>query len=142
MASGLDVADVDQTGQRGRPQPGEWAAAGVQGQMILAVEPTRRHHPAVFAAVHVPFLRVRVGVLVPRMAPVDRITQRVRLDEHLLFIPVVVIRTAQKDSDSVVEVAKSGRPQLAVDNNPGCDEHGDINLGIRILLGSSYYDDW
>ena len=65
-AGGLDVADVDQAGQRRRPQPGQRAAAGVQGQVVLAVVPARRHHPAVLV-VQVALLRLGVGVLVPRV---------------------------------------------------------------------------
>ena len=121
-AGGLHVADVDQAGQRRRPQPGQRTAAGVQRQVVLAVEPARRHHPAVLV-LHVPLLRVRVGVLVPRVPPVHRIAQRIGLDEHLLIGPVVVIRTAQQDSDAEVDVHQRGRDQLAVDDDAGGDEH-------------------
>ena len=53
---------------------------------------------------HVALLRMRVGVLVPRVAPIHRIAERIGLDEHLLIGPVVVIRTAQQDSDAEVDV--------------------------------------
>ena len=41
VAGRLDVADVDQARQRRRPQTGDRTAAGVQGQVVLAVEPAR-----------------------------------------------------------------------------------------------------
>ena len=53
----LDVADVDQSGQRGGPQAGERSAAGIEREMILAVVPARRHHPTILV-VEVPFLRL------------------------------------------------------------------------------------
>ena len=73
-AGGLHVADVDQAGQRRRPQPGERAAAGVEREVVRAVVPARRHHPGVLV-VEVALLRPRVGVLVPRVPPVDRVAR-------------------------------------------------------------------
>src|SRR4051794_9859110 len=62
-AGGLDVADVARVGQCGGPRPGQGTAAGVEGEVVPAVEPAGRHHPAVLV-VQVPLLRVRIGVLV------------------------------------------------------------------------------
>ena len=70
VARGLDVSDVDKSGQRRRPQPGQRSAAGVERQMVFAVEPAWRHHPGVLV-VHVALLRMRVRVLVPRVPSVE-----------------------------------------------------------------------
>ena len=122
VPGGLDVADVDEARQRRRPQPGQRAAAGVEGEVVGAVEPARRHHPAVLV-VHVPLLRVRVGVLVPRVAPVHRVAQRIALDEHLLVGPVVVVRAAQQDPDAEVDVHQRRGDQFAVHHHARGDEH-------------------
>ena len=101
--------------------------------MVLAVEPARRHHPAVLV-VHVALLRLGVGVLVPRVTPVDRVAQRIVLDEHLLVGPVVVIAAAQQDSDAEVDVDQGVGDQLAVDHDAWGDEHR-VAPRLHVLVG-------
>src|SRR3984957_14085792 len=50
-AGGLDVSDVNQTGQRGSPKASDRSASRVHRQMIARplVQPARRHHPGVLA---------------------------------------------------------------------------------------------
>ena len=43
---------------------------------------------------------MRVCVLVPRVASVDGIAQRVVLDEDLLAVPIVVVGTAEQDPNA------------------------------------------
>ncbi len=88
VAGRLDVADVHQPRQRRGPEPGDRAAAGVERQVVAGplVEPARRHDPGVLA-VEVALLRPRRRRLVPRMPPVDRVAERVGLDEHLARPP-------------------------------------------------------
>ncbi len=134
VAGRLHVADVDQAGQRGRPQPGQRPAAGVQRQMIGAVEPPRRHHPAV-VVVEVAFLRLGVGVLVPRVPSIHRVSQRIGLDEHLLVFPVVVVRTAQQDPDAEVDVDQRRGDELPVHDHAGRDEHLAAPPVLHVLVG-------
>ena len=41
VAGRLQVVGLDQAGERGRPEPSDGAASGVEREMVLAVEPTR-----------------------------------------------------------------------------------------------------
>ena len=107
-------------------------AAGVQRQVVRAVEPARGHDPAV-VRIEVALLRTRVGVLVPRVAPIHRIAQRIGLDEHLLVGPVVVIAVPQQDPDAEVDVHQRMGVQLAVDHHAGRDEHGVAPL-LHVLV--------
>ena len=85
-------------------------------------QPARRHDPGVFA-VEVALLRPRRGRLVPRVPPVDRVAERVGLDEHLLVLPVVVERRSQKDADAEVDVHQVVGDRLAVHDDAGRDVH-------------------
>src|SRR4029077_799082 len=78
LASRLDVSDVDEPRQRGRPEARERAAARVEREVIArpAIEVAGRHDPGVFPG-QVPFLRTREGRLVPGVARVDRVPERV-----------------------------------------------------------------
>ena len=118
VAGGLDVADVHQARERRRPEPRERPAAGVERQVIAGplVEPARRHDPGVLA-VEVALLRPRDRRLVPRVALVDGIAERVGLDERLAAFPVVVERAAEQDADAQVDVDQVGGDQLAVDDD-------------------------
>ena len=93
VARGVDVRRVDLVGQRRRPQARERAAAGVERQVVARalVVPARAHHPGVVAAVEVALLRLGDRRLVPRVALVDRVAERVLGDERLLADPVVVV---------------------------------------------------
>src|SRR5947199_147446 len=85
-----------------KPQP---IASRVERQVIarLGMEPPRRHHPGIFV-VEVALLRSRDGRLVPRVALIDWIAERVLLHERLLLLPVVVIRTAEQNPDPEIDV--------------------------------------
>ena len=89
VAGRLHVRRVDLVGERRRPQPRERAAAGVERQVVARalVVPARAHHPGVVAAVEVALLRLRDRRLVPRVALVDRVAERVLVDERLLARP-------------------------------------------------------
>src|SRR5262249_60550109 len=91
------VADAPAEG--GRPQPGDGPAAGVGGQVGLAVEPARRHDPAVLA-LEVPLGRPRNRVLVPGVTAVHRVAKRVPGDKHLLVLPVLVVRGPEQNADA------------------------------------------
>ena len=73
LAGRLDIADVDEPRQSGRPEAGDRPAAGVERQMIAGplVEPARAHHPRILAA-EVALLRPRDRGLVPGVLLVDR----------------------------------------------------------------------
>ena len=100
VAGCFDVADIDHAGQCRRPESRQRAAAGVEREEFAGalVVPSRRHHPGIFA-VEIAFLRTRRGGLIPRMPLIDRIAQRIVLDEALAAGPVVVERAAEKDAD-------------------------------------------
>ena len=97
------------------------------------VEPARRHHPGVLA-VEVALLRPRDRRLVPGMPLVDRVAERVGLDEGLALVPVVVEGAAQQDADVEVDVDQVGRDQLAVDDDAGRDVHRPAPVG-HLLVG-------
>ena len=63
------------------------------------------------------FCGLRVRVLVPRVAAVDRVAERVLGDEHLLVLPVVVERAAEQDADAEVDVDEVVGDELAVDDD-------------------------
>ena len=128
VAGGLHVAEVDQAAERGRPEPGDRAAAGVGGEVVGAVEPARRHDPAVLA-VEVALGRPRDRVLVPRVPAVDRVAQRIAGDEHLLVFPVLVVRAAEQDADAQVDLDEVVGEQLAVPDDAGADEHLPAPVG-------------
>ena len=124
-AGRVDVRRVDLVGQRRRPQPRERAAAGVHREVVAGalVVPARAHHPRVVAAVEVALLRLRDRRLVPRVAPVHRVAERVLRDEHLLLGPVLVVGAAEQDPDAEVDVDEVRGDQLAVDDDARGDEH-------------------
>ena len=63
------------------------------------------------------------------MPDVDRIAERILLDEGLLPLPVVVVGAAEQDADAEVDVDEVGGHELAVDDDAGRDEHGPAPLG-------------
>ena len=86
------------------------------------VQPARAHHPAV-AVVEVPLARLGQRRLVPGVADVDRVAQRVVGDERVLVDPVAVEGAAQQDADAEVDVDEVVGQQLAVDH----DARGDVH---------------
>ena len=126
VAGGLDVADVHLAREGGRPEPCDGPATGVERQVIAGslVEPARRHDPGVLV-VEVALLRSRDRRLVPRVALIDGIAERIGLDEGLAAIPVVVEGTAEQNADVQVDVNEIGGHQLAVHDHARGDEHRD-----------------
>ena len=125
LSGRLRVAEVDQAGLRRNPLAGERAAAGVRrdvGVVALVVYP-RRGDPAVLVR-PIALLRLRQGRLVPGMALVDRVAERVLGDIGLLVLPVVEVGRAEQDPDHQVDIDEVGRDQLAVDHDAG----GDVAL--------------
>ena len=120
----LDVGRVHQPGQRGGVEPGERPAPGVEREVVAGarVQPARAHHPAV-AVVEVPLARLGQRRLVPGVADVDRVAQRVVGDERVLVDPVAVEGAAQQDADAEVDVDEVVGQQLAVDH----DARGDVH---------------
>ena len=114
---------------------GERAAAGVKGEMIAAarIEPTRRHYPSV-VAVEVALLRSRNRRLIPRMPLIDRIAERIVLDEYFAAVPIVVERRAEQDANAEIDVHQVVRDGLAVHDNAGRDVHRLAPL-VHFLVG-------
>ena len=87
----------DQLRERSRPKTRDGAATGIHRQMIAGalVEPAWRHHPGVFVG-KIALLRFRDRRLIPRMAAINRVAERIVLDEDFAVItPVIVIRANQ-----------------------------------------------
>src|SRR4051794_27473554 len=83
------------------------------------VEPAWADHPAVVTAVEVASLRTGERRLIPRMALVDRITERIVGDECLLLGPVVVVGAAEQDPHAEVDVDQVGGDELVVHDDAG-----------------------
>src|SRR5438067_2471704 len=98
MAGGFDVANVYQARQSRSPETSQWSAPGVERQVIARalVEPARRHYPCVFIF-KIALLRPRYSALIPGMALIDRVAQRIALNERLGLFPVVVVGTAEQN---------------------------------------------
>ncbi len=96
--------------------------------MIGAVEPPRRHDPAVLV-VEVALLRLRDRVLVPRVPSVDRVAERIGGHEHLVAFPVVVERAAEQDADAEVDVDEAVGDELAVDDHARGHAHRPAPFG-------------
>src|SRR3954449_8953927 len=86
---------------RGDPAP------GVEGQVLVAGPPARRHRPRVLV-VEVALLRRRDRVLVPGVVLRDRVPQGVLADEHLLVLTAPVEGAAQEDADAEVDLNEVG----------------------------------
>ena len=128
---------MDLVRQRRRPQPRQRAAAGVHRQVVAGalVEPARAHHPRVVAAVEVALLRLRRRRLVPRVALVDRVAERVLGHEDLaVALPVLVVGGAEQDPDAEVDVDEVRGHQLAVDDDARGDEHLVAPVAHRLVV--------
>src|SRR6476646_2005034 len=92
VPGGLDVAEVDDAGLGGTPLAGERAAAGVAADVRIGalVIDARRHHPRVLVG-EVALLRPRQRHLVPGVVLVDRVAQRILVDECGLVLPAVEV---------------------------------------------------
>ena len=99
-------------------------AAGIERQVVpgALVVPARAHHPAVVPALQVPLLGLGEGGLVPRVALVHRVAQRVVGNEGLLVLPVLVVGGAEQDADAEVYVHQVRGHELAVDDDAGRNE--------------------
>src|SRR4051812_29809433 len=99
------MSDIDEASQGGHPEASQRPAAGVKRQQFarLLVMPARRHHPGVLA-VEVALLRLGKRRLVPRMPLIDRIAERIGLDEGLAALPVLVKGAAEQDANAEVDV--------------------------------------
>ena len=104
------------------PLARERAAAGVAGDVgvVALVVHARRHDPAVLVG-PVALLRLGQRHLVPRVALVDRVAERVLGDERLLARPVVEVRAAQQDPHREVDLDQVGGDQLALEDEAGRD---------------------
>src|SRR5207253_11197044 len=74
--------------------------------------------------------------LVPRMPLIDRISQRVSLDEGLAVLPVIVVRTAQENAKVQINVDEIVRHQLPIHDNAWRDIHSTSPIGhvfIRVV---------
>ena len=135
LARRLDVAEVDEAGLRRHPLAGERAAAGVVGDeavVALVVHP-RRRHPRVLVG-EVARLRLGQRHLVPRVALVDRVAERVLRDERLLVRPVVEVRRAEHDPDRQVDLDEVGGDQLAAEDEARRDVPVAAPLGHRLVV--------
>src|SRR5579863_4793501 len=135
MSGGLDVADVDDTSERSGPEARDRSAAGVESKVVTGalVVPARRHDPCVLV-LEVALLGFREGALVPGMALVDRIAERISLDEGLGVLPVIVVGAAEQNADVEVDIDKVICYKLAVDDNARRDVHGLAPL-VHVFVG-------
>ena len=101
--------------------------------MVFAVEPARRHHPAVLIG-EVAFLGRRQRMHVPRVAPVDRIAQRILRNEDLLGFPIVVERMAEQDPDAQIDLHQIVGHQFPVDHDARRNEHLAAPVGHVLVL--------
>ena len=103
--------------------------------MVGAVEPARRHRPAVLV-VEVAPSRLGDRVLVPRVPAVDRVAQRVVGHEHLAVRlgPVLVVGVPEQDADPEVDLDQVVGDQLAVDDHARGDEHLPAPVGHVLVL--------
>src|SRR5262249_44274839 len=83
LASGLDVADVDEARERRGPEPRDRTAARVEREVVARtfVVPARRHHPAV-VLLEILLLWPRRRRLVPGMALTQAIAWPLPADER------------------------------------------------------------
>src|SRR5262249_21136533 len=112
--------------------------AGVECKVLVVtlftiVIPAWRHHPGVFA-VKVTFLWARNRRLVPRMAFVDRIAERILADESLALFPVFVVRTAEQNANAEIDIDQISRDELSVNDHTGRHVHR-VAPFVHVLVG-------
>src|SRR5690349_22227065 len=62
-------------------------------------------------------------MLIPRMAFVHRIAQRIVPDENLFALPVFVIRMAEQDADAEIDLDEIRRDQFSIHDDARGHEH-------------------
>src|SRR5262249_8868405 len=124
-AGRLDVADVHKLRQRGNPQPAQGTAAGIERQVLLGflVEPARRHHPGVLS-LEIATLWLWYRSLVPWVPLINRIAERVLIDERLGILPVAIEGAAEQDAEAEVDFDQVRGDQVAINDNARSDIHG------------------
>ena len=90
---------------------------------VALVVHARRGDPRVLVG-EVARLRLGQRHLVPRVALVDGVAQRVLRDERLLVGPVVEVRRAEQDADRQVDLDQVGRDQLALEDQARASRTG------------------
>src|SRR5262249_29508967 len=100
ITRGLDVAYVNKTVERGRPETGERPAAAVQRQMFACpfVAPSWRHDPGVLIR-EIALLGLRNGDLIPGVELIYRIAERIFLHKFLRFIPALIKGAAEQNAN-------------------------------------------
>src|SRR6185437_4747414 len=124
VSGSFDVADVYQAGKSRGPQTRNRATTGIEWQMVVGalVKPPRRHHPGVLSS-EIALLWSWNRRLVPGMAFIDGIAERIVLDEHLFALPIIVKRAAQQNAQPEINVNQIVGDQLAVHHDSRSDEH-------------------
>src|SRR5262245_57785992 len=135
ITCGLDVAYVDQTVERGRPETGERPAAAVKRQMFAGpfVAPAWRHDPGVLIA-EIALLRLGNGGLIPGMELIDRMAERVSLDKFLRVIPALIKGAAEQNANAKIDLDQIVSDYLAVYDHARRDIHRPAPLG-HVLIG-------
>src|SRR5215475_3193142 len=99
----------------------------------VSVVPARRHDPGIFAG-KVALLWFWNRGLVPGVTLIDGISQGILCDKLLsAVLPVIVIRTAEQDANTEVDVDQTTRDDLTVDNDAGSDVHRTSPL-VHVLV--------
>ena len=134
LAGRLDVADVHHARERRGPEPGDRPAAGVERQVVLPVEPARRHRPAVRCR------RSRASAAAGSSSGSTDAAGRPGcpsgsfLTNVSSFGPVVVERVPEQDADAEVDLDQVVGDQLAVHHDARGDEHLVAPVG-HVLVG-------
>jgi hypothetical protein len=134
LTGGLEVADIDEAGLRRDPLTRERPAAGVARHVAvvaLVIHP-RRDDPRVLVG-EVALLRLREGLLVPRVILVDRVPKWVVSDEGLLVFPTVEVRTPQEDPHRQVDLDEVGRDQFTVEDKARGDKSLASPVGHAVV---------
>src|SRR5262249_40924623 len=97
------------------------------------VEPPRRHHPRI-VLVEIALLRLRKRVLIPRMARVDGVPERIFGYEDLASLPILVEGMPEQNAQSQIDVHEIRRDELSVDDHPRGHEHSLTPFGHRLVF--------
>src|SRR4029078_2395964 len=96
----LDVPDIHQPCFCRNPLPCKRTTPCIAAYMPSGtlIKPSRRSYPCILTC-KISFLRSRFGGLIPGMVAVNRISQWICRNKHFFFVPIIIIRTSQKDPD-------------------------------------------